>query len=199
MINNGLSQPHYSMNILVAWSLPAWFPSPVTLVIAIIVLLFIGYFAWITWLKGPTNKIGISNVVLSITPTTLPPGSPQRFTATVTAFGYSDTPVPRDFTCELIDHDPLNNDVLDEFKSNPAAGVGGLAMLSPTPPSPLYSWTLTHTFQLWCNTSCNVEGPKGSSGESDPKIFARFNIKYGTPEPSMDSTPVIIRCVAPGQ
>jgi hypothetical protein len=168
--------------------------NPIGIAIIILILLLLGFFAVRKWLMGPTNKIGINNVVLSITPTTLPAGSAQRFNASVTVMGYSDTAVPRDFVLQLIDHDPISNDVLDEYRSGSGSGVAGLAM-TPVGSTPLYSWQVTHTFTLSCDAACKVVGSKGSSGESDPKIFARFSIKYGTPEPTMDSNPPItIKC-----
>lgn len=171
---------------------------PLLIIILIIILLILlvgSFFYLLKWLRGPSNAVGISNVVVSITPGQLTAGSPSKFNVTVTAFGYSDTPTPRNLSIELIDQDPVSNDVLDTYNTQ-IAGTPGIAPVpDPTGVSALYHWTFTHTFELWCDAECRVAGAEGHSGEADPEIFARFKLFHIWPHQEVDSAPVTIRCV----
>ncbi|MSU46834.1 MAG: hypothetical protein EXS42_06865 [Lacunisphaera sp.] len=116
-------------------------PPPLLLIILLIILLIGGFLMWLRWLSGPTNTVGINNVLVSVTPGQLTAGSTQRFTVTVTAFGYSDTVTPRNVNIKLLDRDPFWNDLLDEYTTATASAAGIAPTPDPSGVSPLYTWT----------------------------------------------------------
>lgn len=87
------------------------------------------------------------------------------------------------------------NDTLDEYTTVTGTSAGIAPVPDPTGTSALFTWTFTHTFELWCDSSCRVAGRLDHSGESDPDIFVRFKILHGNPNPEKNSAYVKIRCV----
>ncbi|GEM_PF-6015889 len=161
---------------------------------AVLIIIIIYLYSQLrAYIKGPTNTIGINNVVMTITPTTIKCATGGTFNVTVNAFGYSDTPTPRNYKIEIYDDEALD-DLLDVYDSNTVATPGLNPVLIPGLKRPLYNWSVTHNFTLTCTTDCVVTGPSGSSGESDPEIYAYFSIFFGNPKPSMESTRIQIKC-----
>jgi hypothetical protein len=166
--------------------MPLWL-----IILIILALAFILYFALRPVRTTPATW-GINNVILTVSPTTVTCESGTQFACKIDAFGYADNATPRNFKVELYD-DEAFDDLLDTYTSGSATAPG----ITPTqiPGSALFNWTKSHTFNLWCNSSCEVEGNAGSSGESDPSIYAIFTVMHGNPYPSKESARVTIKCV----
>ena len=142
---------------------------------------------------GVIPTVGISVVGLDITPTELPCDGKSKFTAVVTASGWSDDGVSHNVQIKLID-DEWSPDELD--KDPKGTATIGIKFPSPLPGSAPYTWTLSHTMTgLYCDTDCYVKGPSGSSGESDPSVYAEVSVIHGNPWPVAKSKGQTIKCV----
>lgn len=148
--------------------------------------------------RGPSNAQGVSVVTIAATPTTIIRGTKVGAVVTVTALGYTTSPVPLNYRIQLFD-DELFDDVLVDFVTNSPTVPGIKPVLVPKLAKgvSLYSFNVTKSFTLTCNADGEIIGPDGSSGESDPEVYARFTILSGDPAPTLDSNRITIRCVAP--
>lgn len=82
----------------------------ILIILLIILLILLG--RWLFGTPAPLPPpagpaMGISNVVVTITPGQLTAGSTQKFTVTVNAHGYSDTSTPRNVNLKLMEWDPV--------------------------------------------------------------------------------------------
>lgn len=171
--------------------MPLWL-----IIIFVLLVLLLIYLAFRPARTTPAS-IGINNVGLTINPTQVTCGSGTQFVCTINTTGYSDNSTARNFKVELYD-DETFVDLLATYNSSTVGPAGGTPGIAPTliTGSVLYTWSVSHSFNLSCNTSCNVVGPDGSSGESDPKIYSKFTVMHGNPYPTKESIRVQIKCVS---
>lgn len=97
-------------------------------------------------------------VTLNVTPLSnpCPPGG-AAFTVRARVTANAGPGARGNYDVRIFDHDPLVRDLLAQSLGNPV-GPG----ITRT----------THTWTFICNDACEVIGPSGSSGESDPAIYA---------------------------
>jgi len=89
-----------------------------------------------------------------------PPGRTSTVTVTITGTISLADQQAQEFEIRLVDEDTLADDLLGKHKFEPAQGDVWVAGETRT---------LTTTFQVKCNNSCNVEGIK-SSGEQEADL-----------------------------
>lgn len=172
---------------------PTWLViGVVAVLVLILILLVVISYRVNAHLRHPA--CGIGNVTLRINPKQARCDTPNAFLCTVQATGWAINETPRDYSIQLIDHDPLANDLLEKYQST-ASSTGGIQP-RPMEGSRWCTWSITKTLYLSCDAACIVYGREGSSGESDPAVFARLRIGHGNPGLVFDSQQNTITCVS---
>ncbi|MCH4824199.1 hypothetical protein ML462_13555 [Gramella lutea] len=105
--------------------------------------------------------ITITKVDFTASPATIPcpPSNPNtKFTVSVTVKGQGGQ-LPGAYDVKLYDLDKTPNKTLLDEKLDVAVEAH-------------HEFEKTHTFKLWCDNNCNVEGRLGKSGEKKPQLRA---------------------------
>ena len=172
---------------------PTWLViGVVVILVLILILLVVISYRVNAHLRHPA--CGIGNVTLRINPRQARRDTTNAFLCTVQATGWATNETPRDYSIQLIDHDPMSDDLLEVYES-PSSTTGGIHP-RPMESSRWCTWSITKTLNLSCDPACIVYGRQGSSGETDPAVFARLRIGHGNPNLVFDSQQVTITCAS---
>jgi len=115
----------------------------------------------------------VTGVGLTVTPANQPcPPANKQFTVAVTVNGTS-TGIGGTYDVRLYDVDPEPPPVPPTPPDLTKADL--LAQLLAVVAVPA-SLPVTHTFTLFCNDTCEVEGPAGKSGEQRAELQARVSV-----------------------